>query len=382
VIQRTDGDIVGGQHTASGMQLVRKRRATSLAEPPGFGDTPPVTEPAAAAGACVLCGGPGTPLHLQLSDRLFDVPGSWSMLSCTGCSLAWLDPRPESPSEFYDRYYTHGGEPGQEAASLFRRAVNRGIPAARMGYPSALGAASVERWLGRLLAWIGPLREIAEHGVMWLPVSRRGRLLDVGCGSGVFLERMRDFGWQVAGVEPDAAAAAAAKQRLGDDSLVVADLDDPELAPESFDAVTLSHVIEHVPDPVGTLSKCRELLAPAGSLVCITPNTRSLGARSFGASWLHWDPPRHLNVFDPASLEQASRQAGLEVEHLATPGSTAHFVWQASSLIERRGRIPDLDLSGVSPALLLESIGFWAFEYLLTRIGRRCGEEVLVVAKR
>jgi SAM-dependent methyltransferase len=265
---------------------------------------------------------------------------------------------------------------------LFRRAVNRGIPAARMGYPLASGVNPLERWLGQLLSFIGPVREIAEHGVMWMPVSRRGRLLDVGCGSGLFLERMRDFGWQVTGVEPDAAAASAANERLGDDAVIVAHVDDPTLAPASFDAVTLSHVIEHVPDPVGTLRSCRDLLAPAGTLVCVTPNTRSLGARSFGASWLHWDPPRHLNVFDVASLERAIREAGLEVERVATPSSTAHFVWQASTLIERRGRIPDVDLSGVSPTLWLESIGFWAVEYGLTRIGRRCGEEVLVVAKR
>jgi hypothetical protein len=56
-------------------------------------------------------------------------------------------------------------------------------------------------------------------------------------------------------------------------------------------------------------------------------------------------------------------------------------VWQASTLLERQGRLPNLDLSGVSPALLLESLGFWALEYVLTRIGRRCGEEVLVVAE-
>ena len=330
----------------------------------------------------MLCGRSGTPLHTELTDRLFDATGTWSMLSCTGCSLVWLHPQPERALELYGRYYTHDGEGGAEPASLFRRAVNRGIPAARMGYPLAPGAPPLEKWLGQLLSWVGPLREIAEHGVMWLPVSRRGRLLDVGCGSGLFLERMRGFGWQVVGVEPDAAAANATVKRLGDDTLVVTHVDDPALASESFDAVTLSHVIEHVPDPVGTLRKCRDLLAPTGTLVCVTPNSRSLGARSFGASWLHWDPPRHLNVFDHASLEQAFRDAGFGVERTATPTSTAHFVWQASTLIERRGRIPDVDLSGVSPALLLESIGFWALEYALTLIGPRMGEEVLVVAKR
>ena len=80
-------------------------------------------------------------------------------------------------------------------------------------------------------------------------------------------------------------------------------------------------------------------------------------------------------------LERAVREAGLEVERVATPGSTAHFVWLASNLIKRNGRFPDGDLSGVSPVLRLTGIAFWALEYALTRIGRRCGEEVLVVAR-
>jgi SAM-dependent methyltransferase len=381
VRRRTDG-IGAAQHTASGTRRGRQRGAVSLAEPSGFGDTPGVTEAAPAAATCVLCGQPGRPLYSELTDRLFHATGTWSLLSCTGCSLVWLDPQPENTLELYERYYTHDGATAPKPVSLFRNAVTRGIPAARMGYPPAPGAPPFERALGKLLSWVGPLREIAEHGVLWLPVSRRGSLLDVGCGSGLFLERMRDFGWQVTGVEPDAAAASATRQRLGEDCRVVAQIDDPTLAAESFDAISLSHVIEHVPDPVALLARCRQLLAPVGTLVCVTPNSGSLAARSFGASWLHWDPPRHLNIFDVASLGQAIREAGLEIEHVGTPGSSAHFVWQASSLIERRGRVPDADVSGASPALVLESIAFWALEYALTRLGRHCGEEVLAVAKR
>jgi len=340
-----------------------------------------VTERAEGVSACRLCGRSGTPLYDGLSDRLFDAPGTWGLRACTGCSLVWLDPPPaddELPA-LYDHYYTHGA--AHAPASLLRRAVTRGIPSARMGYPLPPGADPAERSLGRLLSWIGPLREIAEHAVMWLPVSRRGRLLDVGCGSGEFLARMRDFGWQVAGVEPDPRAAEAARARLGPDAIVAADLDDPALGAGGFDAVTLAHVIEHVPDPVGTLERCRARLAPGGILVCVTPNTRSLGARAFGRDWLHWDPPRHLHLFDPASLEAAVRGAGLAVRRVATPGSSAHFVWRASTLIERNGRLPDLDVSGASPALRLESVGFWLLEYALAFLGRRCGEEVLVVAE-
>lgn len=309
------------------------------------------------------------------------MPGTWEIRRCTSCGLFWPDPMP-SPDEIgalYDAYYTHDGD-GEE--SFLERAVVRGIPSVRMGYPEPPATDFLERSLARALAWIGPLREVAEHAVMWLPVSRRGRLLDVGCGAGDFLTRMSDFGWRVTGVEPDEKARTAASARLRG-ATVVGDLFDPALEPASFDALTLAHVIEHVADPEATLRRCAELLAPGGLLVCVTPNTGSLGARSFGAAWLHWDPPRHLHLFEPANLSKLVQQVGLDLQQVSTPGSTAHFVWQASTLIERRGRLPGARVSGkVSPSLFAESLGFWLLEYGLTRIGRPVGEEVLVVGEK
>jgi 2-polyprenyl-3-methyl-5-hydroxy-6-metoxy-1,4-benzoquinol methylase len=349
-----------------------------------------VNEPADASSACALCGRPGAPIYRELGDRLFDVPGSWSLLACTGCGLVFLHPMPERDriGDLYERYYTHDADPADEVeatddlqASWLRRTVNRGIPSARLGYPELPATDPLERGLAWLLSLAAPLREIAERGVMWLP-PRKGRLLDVGCGSGVFLARMRDFGWQVAGVEPDPRARKAAARRLGGDVPVAAGLDDGLLAGGGFDAVTLAHVIEHVPDPLATLRACAGLLRPGGTLVCVTPNTRSLGARSFGASWLHWDPPRHLHLFAPGLLADTVGRAGLAVQRVSTPASTAHFVWRASALIERQGRLPGARTAGASPALWLESLGFLAVELALTRLGRRCGEEVLVVAEK
>jgi 2-polyprenyl-3-methyl-5-hydroxy-6-metoxy-1,4-benzoquinol methylase len=361
----------GQQHTG----IARGR-----AVPCCIGDTSRVMDPADAAGACALCGRPGTTLHNELGDRLFDAPGTFSLRSCTKCSLVWLDPMPraEDASGLYDSYYTHDDDPAE--ASWFQRVVTRGIPAARMGVPEC--ADPTQLWLGQILSLLGPLREIAEHSVMWLPVSRRGRVLDVGCGSGSYLLRMRDCGWDVSGVEPDPKARNASKRQLGEDAHIVATLDDPSLKPGSFTAVTLSHVIEHVPDPVATLRACHRLLAPGGLLACVTPNTASLGARSFGPAWLHWDPPRHLHLFDPDTLTRVVGDAGFVIERCTTPGSSAHFVWQASALLERQRRLPGARVSGVSPTLWLESIGFWALEYALTLAGRRCGEEVLVMGQK
>jgi len=415
------------QDTASGpagdTQLVRNIPDSApqcpLAPAIAFGDTLRVSEAAVANRACALCGQTGAPRYQGLADRLLDagprsgpVVGGWSLIGCPGCRLVWLDPMPDRQGNGKGNREGHGEREGEGEGDItsahdpshdareadpveespLHRAVTRGIPAARMGYPEAPATDASERLLAGALSWIGPLREIAEQAVMWLPVSRCGRLLDVGCGSGVFLERMRDFGWQVSGVERDARRRAVATSRLGWDVLesevaaskgvVVAGLEDERLAPESFDAITLGAVLEHVPDPVETLRQCEGLLAPGGLLVCITPNGESLGARSFGSSWLHWDPPRHRQLFGPTSLERAARKAGLEVQRVATLGRSAHRVWQASTLLEREGRLPDGSGGDLSPALWLESLAFWAFEYVLTRMGKPVGEELLLVAEK
>jgi 2-polyprenyl-3-methyl-5-hydroxy-6-metoxy-1,4-benzoquinol methylase len=300
-------------------------------------------------------------------------------MKCPGCAQVWLDPRPAASeiAKLYRNYYTHQEPIG---LSLFRRAVMRGIPAAVFGYADAVGSPA-ERTLGRCLSWVGPLREAARHGLMWLPGRRRGRLLDVGCGAGLFLKHMQQLGWEVSGVEPDPNAAGIARRNLGHDRVVTGDLGQVELAAESFDAITLSHVIEHVPDPAETLAICRRLLEPSGRLVLTTPNSESLGARHFGRTWVHWDPPRHLQVFNARTLSQLTREAGFEIESLDTPTNGAQFIWLASSLISRRGSMAGIDLSPAGPLLQLQSLAYWAVEFLLTRLGKPCGEELLVVAR-
>ena len=125
----------------------------------------------------------------------------------------WLSPRPlaDDLGRLYRDYHTHHAP---EQSSLLKRAVRRGIPARLMGYRDAVGD-PLERRLGWWLSWIGPLREVARHGVMWLPAERRGRLLDVGCGSGLFLEHMRGLGWTVSGVDTDPEAVQRGPQHTG-----------------------------------------------------------------------------------------------------------------------------------------------------------------------
>ena len=237
-------------------------------------------------------------------------------------------------------------------------------------------------FLGKILSLIGPVREAAYSTVMWLPAKLRGRLLDVGCGSGTFLGHMQYFGWEVHGVEPDPKAASIAREALFSDNIHTGSLEEIDLEEKSFDVVTMSHVIEHLLEPVKILQTCYRLLKPGGLLVLTTPNSSSLGRKKFRIHWRGWELPRHIHIFNKATLVSLTTNAGFQVKSVKTPSPAAYFNWVNSLLIKKKALSPGK--STPVPTIMMKTISvfFWGVEYFLTRIGIPCGEEVLLVAER
>ena len=318
------------------------------------------------AAACPHCGGAGHVLHDALVDRILAAPGTWSVRRCDPCGLAWLDPQPHAGDlgRLYEgSYMTH--------AASAADAVVTGLEARYLQSAYGYGGGGGTGWLRA----IRPLDDLLGGRVCWLPAMRGGTVLDVGCGSGAFLARMRHLGWQVAGVEPDPAAAAAARDIHGID--VEADV--ARFAGRTFNAITMHHVIEHVPAPEATVASLAALLAPGGRLVVVTPNIDSAGRRHFGAHWVHWDPPRHLRLFSLRALRGVATTVGLVVERGWTTGRYARFVWTASTSIGATGRVGD---AAIPPGRRIASFAFQAVEQLQGLGEADAGEELVVIARR
>jgi 2-polyprenyl-3-methyl-5-hydroxy-6-metoxy-1,4-benzoquinol methylase len=285
----------------------------------------PVPIRATAHPQCPLCAHEGKVLYSGLVDWLYGVPGTWGMRWCSTCAVAWLDPQPV-PSDIhrlYSRYCTH--DPGQStswSARLREAATQRALK--RMGYPVECPTGI----LPRLLSTLPSVRRTAILSVQGLPSSKTGSLLDVGCGNGHFIARMRSFGWTVSGIDPDpAAVSVGAKQGLHIRTGTIADL--PET--ERYDVITLSHVIEHVSDPLALLRECAKRLQPTGRLIIATPNITSLGHSWFKRFWRGLEVPRHFIVFSPAALRTCVVRAGLVVESLTTETRLAHMIYTQSA---------------------------------------------------
>lgn len=187
-----------------------------------------------------------------------------------------------------------------------------GAAAARY-YPDAYyGAAEEKRFTGPVeaaqrLLYRGRVRRVER----WCG-SPPGRVLDVGCGRGFLLDAFRRRGWAVEGTELSRTSSRHAREVLGL-PVHLGPLESLDLPSGAYDAVTLWHVLEHVPDPAALLGEVRRLLRPGGVLLVGAPNFGSPEARATGPGWFHLDVPRHLAHFTPDTLRAALEGAGLAV---------------------------------------------------------------------
>jgi 2-polyprenyl-3-methyl-5-hydroxy-6-metoxy-1,4-benzoquinol methylase len=185
-----------------------------------------------------------------------------------------------------------------------------------------------------------------------LPLQTDKRLLDVGCGAGVFLRISKKLGAIVQGVEPSAFAAEVARKQGLD--VFCGTLE--EFAEETtgrFDVITSHHVMEHVPNPVETLRTMKSLLAPGGLVWIAVPNAGYTLARALKGKWHSADLPYHLMQFSPESMARAATEAGLHVRRQRTQ-SIPHLV-EASlgQYLRYRWLIPRRLLAGTAASRML-----------------------------
>jgi len=139
-----------------------------------------------------------------------------------------------------------------------------------------------------------------------------GLLLDIGAGTGMFMKWAKESGFEVEGLELSRDAAEYGSKEWGL-AIRQGDLHETVFPPSRYDVVTLSHVFEHLHEPLTAARKLYEITKPGGLLVVAVPNFESLQARVFGKRWYHLDVPRHLFHYTPRSLRAFIERAGFKI---------------------------------------------------------------------
>lgn len=329
---------------------------------------------------CPICGSESRRgLYACLRDRLWGAPGEWMYKSCGNCGLVLLDPRPtqEDIDKAYEVYPTHSSIAlANNLPRRLRSYLRRGYIADKFGYTK--GVPRLQRLAGRLVYLHPGQREVMNASIMYLPAKHRGRVLDVGAGAGATLNELRNLGWVAEGIDFDPEAVKSAARTYGLD-VKVGTLEEQRYPSDYFDAVMMSHVIEHVHDPVNLLGECWRVLKPGGVFVVVTPNAESLGRRYFGVDWTVFEPPRHLTVFSRKTLNRAARQAGIPCANFKTTARGANGIF----ILSRKLRLSKAATVGHQPFSVSEKLAGHAYQYLVSlTLGLMpdAGEELLMMA--
>lgn len=206
------------------------------------------------------------------------------LIRCRDCGLVCVSNFPEP----------------EQLEALYGEAYYRNRNSRALGYSDYFAdEANIRRTARRRL------KQLQRH-------QRMGRLLDVGCATGFFLDEARKAGWTVTGLDLSQYAAQYARQELGLD--VRQGTLDSSLAAASQDLVTLWDVIEHVTDPAETIRQAWRILREDGVISLATPDVESFPARLAGKSWVGYKlSGEHVTFFSRQTLNQMLEAAGFEV---------------------------------------------------------------------
>ncbi len=279
---------------------------------------------------CDLCGATGSVLQTGISDPDGNLEGVWGFQRCGNpdCAVCWLDPAPP-PEELwkaYASYHTHTRKSGARFAKATLSLAHR-----------LLKLVLLPTWMKS-----GLKRDADALRFMTLTGAANGKLLDVGCGGGRFLRRMKSRGWSVEGTDFDEQATTKVTSKYGIKTYV-GDLPHCQLQADTYDVITLSQTIEHLYDPLTTLRECLRILKPGGLLVMTTPNVESIGAAEFGPAWRGWEAPRHLHLFSVASLSRLTQRAGFNIDEARSYSAGSAVVYRVSRQIREQKQLSWLE---------------------------------------
>ena len=231
---------------------------------------------------CPWCESEKNQIHLWLKDE-FLTNEDCQIYECLRCGLLFTEPRPEKDKigEYYKskEYYSH-----QENKNGFIPRLYEQIKTINLRHKYT----------------------IATKGI------KVGKMLDIGCGVGDFLQVAEQHGWNCKGVEPSEDAKAIAKKRIKAEIISSEDLE--QIPNETFDVITMWHVLEHIDNLKWQVAQLQRLIKKDGRIIIAVPNYKSYDAKFYKDKWAAYDVPRHLNHFNKETLVRIFKTNGLELE--------------------------------------------------------------------
>jgi len=250
---------------------------------------------------CNLCGNKDLEFLFYAKDKNMRVPGKFPILKCKKCGLMMIGVIPDDAElrSFYpkEKYYSY--KKIDSSGFKFRMRM--------LLYNMYFNKVKKNSFKKLLLFPFLPF----SRGTIIEPGKK---LLDIGSGSGQFLYEMKQFGINVYGLEPgDFDRNSAKKEKI---EIKNTDLLKARYQNESFDIITLNHVLEHIQYPRGTIKEIYRILKKGGKMVIGVPNYKCLAYSIFGKNWYQLDVPRHFNDFSDKILVKILKEEGFRINKI------------------------------------------------------------------
>lgn len=229
----------------------------------------------------------------------------YSYHRCKSCKLVYQYPVPsgEEIADFYPETYVVYKQPTRNSFTPMQLSYLK----QRYGYKQ-LSTNPFLDFVVQILPtrYVGDVVDRVENGVA----------LDIGCGNGEYLLRLKSIGWKCKGVEFNDKAVSICRSYGLD--IFQGDLKAAQFHSGQFDLVTAHHLLEHVPDPHELFSEISRILKKGGMLLIRTPNVDALGRSWFGTYWYANDVPRHLSLYSKQNLAKLAQDHGLSTKKIYT----------------------------------------------------------------
>ena len=232
---------------------------------------------------CPLCHSDEIREYLNVADH-FLTSDKFELVKCSQCGFLFTQDHPgiEETDRYYESagYISHNDSAGGLSASIYRIAREFMLKRKRKLVCSASGL-------------------------------NKGSILDIGSGTGHFLSEMKEKGWLAKGIEINDKAREFSIAEFNLEVLPHGSIG--SLPSESFDAITLWHVLEHFQDPFSYAAEIARLLKPQGVCLVALPNCSSFDARHYKEFWAAYDVPRHLWHFTPDTFKLFAKKRGFDI---------------------------------------------------------------------
>lgn len=269
---------------------------------------------------CDLCGQDKFKFLFKGFDKSHGITGEFNIVKCLNCGLVFLNPQPTSQE--LEKHYP------------------------KDSYYSFSLEKSKQNWLLKLLN--APF--FILYWTLTKPLGRyknlkRGlKILDVGCGAGEFLLKLKKKGLLPYGVEVNKQAAEKGQQ--AGLNIHAGTLEAARFPDKFFDIISLNHVLEHIPSPTKTLQELKRILKDDGMIILAVPNINSLAFKFFKSNWVQLDVPRHLFDFSPKTLKKYASNLDWRIKKIRY-NSTDYQFWGSLTYVINKFR-----KKGISPQKL------------------------------